>query len=370
MGAGARGRGALTSMLSFGELFSLHGVLDQEQRPLGEHRAPPSVTRAVPTELRSCPYPGSRHEHRLPMNLSALRQATRHWDEVLVGLAALRTWCGGGPQPTTLAELWRLTAAVAVLPAYLLNGPRGGRVLDGATAALYKACLGLKFLIEQRVLQEILEGGALVDGGTADGLSDYAETSGWLVGRQEVCAAPPGLIREILDVAVRGRESEGGSRLVARVDSPEQLRAFAGASWDLYGLLLVYSTWSARLCLRSGGAGPDLDEDPPPQNGLSLTLGMRRITAAACTLDPAACDALLEAFCSMAAPAGEDRMLTAAREKLRDDLEVDRGEAFVAAQVRELEQRLNAALGRAAAPEGELPRSDLAAYRARPRSAA
>ncbi len=358
------------SMLSFGELFSLHGVLDEERRPLGEHRAPSQLAGAAPTELRSCPYPGSRHENRLPMNLSALRQTTRHWDEALTGLAALRDWCGGGPQPTSLAELWRLTAAAAVLPAYLLHRPRGSRVLDGATAALYKACLGLKFLIEQRVLQELVAGGELIDGGTADGLSDFAETSGWLVGVQEVCAAPPGLIREILDVAVRGQVTRVPSRLVAAVDSPEQLKAFVGASWSMYGVLLVYSTWSARSCERMHGAGSVLVEDPPRQNGFSLTLGMRRISTAACSLDPSRCAALLEAFCSMAAPPGENGMLATARETLRDELELDRGEAFAAALVRELEQRLNTALGRATAPDrdGDMPRPELAAYRARPRS--
>jgi hypothetical protein len=348
-------------MLSYGQLFSLHGVLDEDRRPLGEHRAPAPLAGAAPTELRSCPYPGSRHEHRLPMNLSALRQATRKWDELLTGLAALRDWCGGGAQPITLAELWRLTAAAAALPAYLLHRPGRERVLDSATAALYKACLGLKFLIEQRVVQEVLERADFSD--TADGLSEFAESSGWLVGRQEVCAAPPGLIREVLDVAVHGRANRTPSRLVADVDSPAQMRAFAVAAWRLYGLLLLYSAWSARRCEKQHGRGSRAVADPPAQNQLSLTLGMRRIVDAACGADEPVCAALLDAFGSLANPPGEQDTLAAVRRALAGAQ--DGGEAFAASGVRELEIRLNAALGRTG---GELPRPDLSAYRAQPRS--
>ena len=350
-------------MLPYSELFSLHGVLDEDRRPLGEHRAPPGVTGTARTELRSCPYPGSRHEHRLPMNLSALRQATRNWDELLTGLAALRDWCGGGPQPSTLAELWQLTAAAAALPAYLLHRPGKARPLDGATAALYKACLGLKFLIEQRVVEEAVAG-RRVDLG-ADGLAEFSESSGWLVGRQEVCAAPPGLIRDVLDVAINGLASRARSRLVDDVDEPGQLRAFAVASWRLYGLLLLYSTWSARRCEQEHGSGSIAVHDPPRQNQLSLTLGMSRIVSAACDADESRCAALLDRFCALASPPGQEDALAAARRAFAGERDRDAGEELAASGVRELELRLNQALGRTG---GELAPPDLSAYRAQPRS--
>jgi hypothetical protein len=350
-------------MLPYFELFSLHGVLDEDRRTLGEHRAPSGLAGTAPTELRSCPYPGSRHEHRLPMNLSALRQATRNWDELLTGLAALRDWCGGGPSPSTLAEVWRLTAAAAALPAYLLHRPREGRVLDGATAALYKACLGLKFLIEQRVVQEALAGRG-VDA-SADCLAEFSESSGWLVGRQEVCAAPPGLIRDVLDVAVQGLTSRVRCRLVDHVDAPAQLRAFVDASWRLYGLLLLYSVWSARRCEQEHGSGSVAVHDPPRQNQISLTLGMSRIVGAACDADDARSAALLDAFCALASPPGEEDALAAARRAFAGERDSSRGEELAATGVRELELRLNAALGRTS---GDLAQADLSAYKAQPRN--
>jgi hypothetical protein len=350
-------------MLPYGQLFSLHSVLDEDRRPLGEHRAPSELSGTAPTQLRSCPYPGSRHEHRLPMNLSALRQATRNWDELLTGLAALRDWCGGGAQPSSLAELWQLTAAAAALPAYLLHRPGKVRVLDGATASLYKACLGLKFLIEQRVVQEALAGRGADLG--ADGLNEFSESSGWLVGRQEVCAAPPGLIRDVLDVAVHGLATRGRSRLVDDVDAPAQLRAFVDASWRLYGVLLLYSIWSARRCEQEHGSGSVAVHDPPRQNQLSLTLGMSRIVSAACDADDAACAALLDAFCALASPPGERDALAAARRAFADARDSSRGEEVAATGVRELELRLNEALG---LTSGELGLPDLSAYRAQPRS--
>lgn len=349
--------------LSFGELFSLHGVLDEERRPLGEHRAPSSLVGSAPTELRPCPYPGSRHENALPMNLSALRQTTRHWDETLAGLIALRSWCGGGSQPLTLTGLWRLTAAAAVLPAYLLYRADASPVLDAGTAVLYKACLGLKFLIEQRALEELLATGTIDDRGAADSLAGYAETSGWLVGRQEVCAATAGMIADVLAAAIRGGDHPAGSRLAAAVESPAPFQAFARASWNLYGLLLAYSTWSARRCTDPAPAA-----DPPAQNRFSLTLGMRRLSAAASALDEPRCAAVLEALCSIATPPGDDDELAAARARLAGEHDPERAESFAAQKVRGIEHQLNAALGREIAPDHE-PWPDLSAYRARPRSA-
>lgn len=378
--------------LSFHELFSLHAVLDEECRPLGEHRAPSPLAGAAATQHRTCPYPGSRHEHARPMNLSALKQTTKHLDEVLAGLSALRTWCvgdGGGAAASTLEETWRLTAGAAVLPAFLLHR-KGGLVdrgepgedgsLDAGTAVLYKACLGLKFLIEQRVLEELLATGGLDGRKAADELAGYSESSGWLVGVSEVCAATTVMIDDVLGVMVKGEGAPAvRCRLVDAIGEPSAFQDFMRASWELYGLLLCYSTWSAWTMWSPWGSGRDgsaqerlaalTAEDPPLQNQLSLTMGMRRISTALSALPHEKCAALLDGFRAVVAPIGDEAMnasLVASFQVLAAERDEARTEAFVVERVRALEARLNAALGREPASGRPI---ELAAYRAPARSA-
>lgn len=369
--------------LSFHELFSLHAVLDEECRPLGEHRAPSPLPGAAPTQHRTCPYPGSRHEHARPMNLSALKQTTKHMDEVLAGLSALRTWCrgdGGGAAASTLEETWRLTAGAAVLPAFLIHRLDGlgdsDAPLDAGTAVLYKACLGLKFLIEQRVLEELLARGVLDGRKAADELAGYSESSGWLVGVSEVCAATTVMIDDVLQVMVKGEGAPAvRCRLVEAVGAPAAFQELMRASWELYGLLLCYSTWSAWTTWSPWGSGRDgsetarlaaiTAEDPPLQNRLSLTMGMRRISTALSALPHDRCTALLEGFRAVVSPAGDESLVESYR-FLAAERDAAKAEAFVAARVIALEARLNAALGREPSSARQV---DLAAYRAPARSA-
>lgn len=348
--------------LSFLELLALHGVLDDEQRPLGEHRAPKDLAGAAPTELKRCPYPGSRHQHALPMNLSALRQTTRHWDEVASGLAALRQWCGGGAEPSDLGELWRQTAAAAVVPAFLLFRADAGQqpVIDAGTAVLFKASLGLKFLLEQRALEELVATGGLDGRRAADTLAEYSESSGWLVGRQEVCAATPKMIQDVLRVVVFGGPI-GPSRMIAAVPEPDRLQAFFRAAWALHAVLLSFSAGST---LRRAASGAEaVPEDPPPPNEFSLTLGLRRLTNTATAQPAERCAQVLAGLCAMALPGPEQAELRAHCAKLAAELDGERAEARAAELVSELERALMRALGRDEGPAQPPPLPQLAAYR-------
>src|SRR5580704_8388865 len=64
----------------------VHEYLDVAGRPVGEGRS--AAIQNVDTEMRPCPYSGSRYHHAKPMNATALQQMP-HWPDVLTMLAWL-----------------------------------------------------------------------------------------------------------------------------------------------------------------------------------------------------------------------------------------------------------------------------------------
>lgn len=61
----------------------VHEYLDTLGRPVGEGRA--AAFQQVKTEMRTCPYAGSRFHHGKPMNVSALQQMP-DWPQVVAVL--------------------------------------------------------------------------------------------------------------------------------------------------------------------------------------------------------------------------------------------------------------------------------------------
>jgi hypothetical protein len=162
-----------SSSMPYERLFVVYDLLDQESRPLGEHRAAVGLPGSAPTLLESCPYAGGRKHHQRPMNASALHQTTQHWDEIVDALSSLRALTVPTESPSTLSQLWQSTTAAAVLPSFLLHrksSNEAGPITLGATelprlepfiAGMFKASLGLKYMVEQHALEGILTGSLL-----------------------------------------------------------------------------------------------------------------------------------------------------------------------------------------------------------------
>ena len=77
---------------------------DADDRPLREGRTPAAFLRPDDLEYKACPYAGSRAVN-LPMNVSALRQTSAHWDEIVATVATRRSGsrtprCAAATRPT------------------------------------------------------------------------------------------------------------------------------------------------------------------------------------------------------------------------------------------------------------------------------
>lgn len=186
---------------------------DDDDRPLREGRTPAEYLGPGEIDYRPCPYPGSRQVPNNPMNVSALRQTSAHWDEIVEALRFLRTAYAearGGYGPDVM-DLWRVSQLGSALPWYFVLR---GEPLPAYAAALSKATLGTGILAQRLILKMLTEAWQPPPF-TVPQLWALAESTGTLVGETEVCSAPERMILKFLDVLVAGTPS-GGIATVAR----------------------------------------------------------------------------------------------------------------------------------------------------------
>jgi hypothetical protein len=208
---------------------------DQEGRPLREGRTPPPHQRAGEIELRPCPYPGSRQRAQRPMNVSALRQTTAHWDELTGALGVLRTAYAElrSGYPPEVMDVWRVSQLGCALPWLFILA---GEPLPAYAAALSKAALGTGIL-SQRLMQKMLTEQWVPPALTASALLALAESTGTLVGETEVCSAPDKLIARFLDALVAGTPRPGLPAIDALIARRDRVVGF-GATYGAWKLAL------------------------------------------------------------------------------------------------------------------------------------
>jgi hypothetical protein len=177
---------------------------DAEGRPLGEGKVAPEKRSDVQFELRRCPYAGSRHKHPLPMNVSALRQISSHWDEVLRDVAHLRALHrqAAGNGPMLLIDLWRIGNMVSTLVDFAFArtwAPYDDGQLPAGTAALYKAMLGVTSMTTALWSDGVVRFDSPVE---AHMLYQNIESRGQFIGAEQVCSGPESMVRELLSQVI------------------------------------------------------------------------------------------------------------------------------------------------------------------------
>lgn len=199
---------------------------DADGRPLcGEALIDDPEFRAS-LELRRCPYVGSRKHHELPMNVSALKQMTKSWDDAL-GTARLlgklltngaASGGGGDDEPRGTLHLMRVAYACVCLPLFLLyreEEPMPDRGVPGFVSGLHKASIdiatGAQLLLVLSYSGEPWPGT----------LHQFIEHHKLLIGSIGVCAGPPHMIDEI--AAVMANEPNAPATKAAELADAERM---------------------------------------------------------------------------------------------------------------------------------------------------
>jgi hypothetical protein len=242
---------------------------DVEDRPLREGRTPPEYLREGDIEYKQCPYSGARHEHARLMNVSALRQTSAHWDEILDALAVLRSGyvaARRGDYKPDVMDIWRVSQLGSALPWWFIVR---GEPVPAYAAALSKATLGVGIWAQQMLMQQVARGWQPPQL-TADTMMQLVEESGTLIGRTEVCSGSEKMLIKFFEVYVDGSTGTG-----ALADKRDEVVRFGAhyaqlklVMW-LYYLARRYLYWdvggqAAMELLESGVEPPDFFIAEPP----------------------------------------------------------------------------------------------------------
>lgn len=231
---------------------------DDDDRLIREGRAPKELIRPGEIEYKTCPYPGSRFQHECPMNVSALRQLSAHWDDVLDALAVMRGAYAEqrGEHAPALMDLWRVAQLGSALPwFYILRG--GGMPSPAYAAALAKVTLGVG-LWAQRVLVDWLAGAWTPAPLTPRAILESTEANGTLLGETEVCSGPEKMMIRFFEVLVAGHP-EGDAKVIARLTAEIDRVMLFGAHYASFKLLLWIHFLARRFVYADLAAafGPD-----------------------------------------------------------------------------------------------------------------
>jgi hypothetical protein len=230
--------------------------LDVAGRPLGEGRA--AAFRHAQTEMQSCPYAGRRYHHAKPMNVSALRQITPAWEQIVTMLSWLGQRYRARRQRdiTTYDDLALVTSAGVFLADFVAlrqHQPLRSGEVPVLISGLYKACLGFQ---EATFLGSMQERFADVRTPThlpdAAGFYDYVEEHEFLIGEAEVCSGSAAMIMEAYE-AMTGLHTLAEEALppaCARLEIAwEQHDRITDHAANMWNDLVMYVIGASQFCV-------------------------------------------------------------------------------------------------------------------------
>ncbi|GEN09070.1 hypothetical protein SAMN05443572_105327 [Myxococcus fulvus] len=180
-----------------------HPALDADGRQVGENNvAPRTLFLDLPTVRKQCHYAGSRYQSELPMNVTAMKAMARQWPELLslteqFRRAFLARMPPRTPGVLTAGELhMQVVCTLASVGYVLVRGvdPARNGELDSGLSAMFRLIDGVR-LVTNDLVREAPEQPV-----TAQTIMDYAERHAVFHGPHGVCAGPPALINEYMQV--------------------------------------------------------------------------------------------------------------------------------------------------------------------------
>jgi len=176
----------------------VHEYIDVDGRPIGEGRS--QAYSHIQTELKTCPFPGSRHHHSYPMNTSALNSILPHWPSILLLLSWLnqRYQVFQNTDIDTYYDLALVSGTGIFLSDYLVlryQKPMQSQHIPVMLSGLYKVSLGFQQATFLAMMNDCFNrhdnGKILPD---AKGFYCYLEEQKLLIGEGEVCGGSEAMI--------------------------------------------------------------------------------------------------------------------------------------------------------------------------------
>jgi hypothetical protein len=235
-----------------------HVALDADGRQVGEANVFPKALRLdVPTEWRTCPHPGSRYQHKLPMNITAMKAMGVHWKQMMAALLRVReVYLHRFPQARkgwTVGDLHCLSALVLSIPTYLMlrvNDRIENGQLHPVLSSMYRLTDGVRMVMHHTLFSEDAETTLPMNAPmTSSALYAYAERNEIFVSDTGVCAGPRAMIEEFLQVLMHGHQIQGTASTVlvppvqAAMNDLEEI--FDYTLYALQAYAVVFSRWIA-----------------------------------------------------------------------------------------------------------------------------